>query len=397
MATTFSRSMRSLETDRGRGVLWMLLVGATLAAAWTAWLFLARVGLYESSDTARLEVEQASHAVQVPCAGTVTRDHLIIGQQIAAGDVLLELDATSFALELEETKAQAAGLAAQLEGLSAEIAAREEALRESQAAAVPALQEAHALYEEAQAAQRYADERARHVTELIAQGNASENEYRLAAAEAAQRAAATEAALAAEGRLEKDLRTREVERRAEIDSLAREQQRIRGALAAETAGVERLTYEIGLRRVRAPVAGTLAEAATLHPGSYVAAGERIAAVVPAGATRVVAQFAPGRAAGRVAPGQTARVRLEGFPWSRHGSLAAHVTHVAREVRNGRLQVELALADQSTSIPLQHGLPGVVEVEVERLSPAALVLRSVGTRLASRPAGASPDIEPGGRP
>jgi hypothetical protein len=30
--------------------------------------------------------------------------------------------------------------------------------------------------------------------------------------------------------------------------------------------------------------------------------------------------------------------------------------------------------------LQHGLPGTVEVEVERISPATLVLREVGTHL-----------------
>jgi membrane fusion protein (multidrug efflux system) len=35
------------------------------------------------------------------------------------------------------------------------------------------------------------------------------------------------------------------------------------------------------------------------------------------------------------------------------------------------------------IPLQHGLPGKLEVEVERISPAALVLRSVGKLLAQR--------------
>ena len=34
----------------------------------------------------------------------------------------------------------------------------------------------------------------------------------------------------------------------------------------------------------------------------------------------------------------------------------------------------------TWIPLQHGLTGTIEVEVERVSPAALLLRSLGKRL-----------------
>jgi membrane fusion protein (multidrug efflux system) len=32
------------------------------------------------------------------------------------------------------------------------------------------------------------------------------------------------------------------------------------------------------------------------------------------------------------------------------------------------------------VPLQHGLPGSVEVEVERASPAALTLRTAGQLL-----------------
>ena len=41
-----------------------------------------------------------------------------------------------------------------------------------------------------------------------------------------------------------------------------------------------------------------------------------------------------------------------------------------------------------AIPLQHGLPGTVEVEVDRVSPAALVLRHAG-RMLSTPHSAFP--------
>jgi membrane fusion protein (multidrug efflux system) len=37
------------------------------------------------------------------------------------------------------------------------------------------------------------------------------------------------------------------------------------------------------------------------------------------------------------------------------------------------------------VPMQHGLPGTIEVEVERISPAALVLRAVGRRMDQRSA------------
>jgi membrane fusion protein (multidrug efflux system) len=116
----------------------------------------------------------------------------------------------------------------------------------------------------------------------------------------------------------------------------------------------------------------------------VSQGERVGAVVPSGQLRVVAQFPPAAALGRVRKGQSARVRLEGFPWLQYGSLSARVDTVAQEPRDGLVRVELEVLPQKDDrIPLQHGLPGVVEVDVERISPATLMLRAAG-QLAARP-------------
>jgi membrane fusion protein (multidrug efflux system) len=55
-----------------------------------------------------------------------------------------------------------------------------------------------------------------------------------------------------------------------------------------------------------------------------------------------------------------------------------VSSVAGELHDGQIRVELALdQDQSSALPFQHGLPAEVNVEVERVSPAVLVLRSIG--------------------
>ena len=106
-------------------------------------------------------------------------------------------------------------------------------------------------------------------------------------------------------------------------------------------------------------------------------------MVPSGALHIVAGFVPAEAFGRVQPGQPARLRLQGFPPAQYGSVHAVVSSVASEVRDGRVRVELALAQVNTSVPMQHGLPGTVEVEVEQISPAALVLRAAGRRLDQR--------------
>ena len=68
MAATFSRTVQSLSTDRGRGVLWGISVAAVVLGAWACWFLLARIGVYVASDFARLEIEQAAHPVEAPVA-----------------------------------------------------------------------------------------------------------------------------------------------------------------------------------------------------------------------------------------------------------------------------------------------------------------------------------------
>jgi membrane fusion protein (multidrug efflux system) len=49
-----------------------------------------------------------------------------------------------------------------------------------------------------------------------------------------------------------------------------------------------------------------------------------------------------------------------------------------------VRVELAIDPHNhTTIPIQHGLPGSVEVQVEQVSPATLALRAAG-RLVTSP-------------
>ena len=125
----------------------------------------------------------------------------------------------------------------------------------------------------------------------------------------------------------------------------------------------------------------MGEIAELREGGYLSEGQKVGAIIPAGAIKLVAQFAPLTAAGRIRPGQPARMRLAGFPWAQYGSVAATVTGVANEPRDGLLRVELSVRPESVPrVPLQHGLSGTVEVRVDRLSPATLVLRAAGKLL-----------------
>ena len=59
-------------------------------------------------------------------------------------------------------------------------------------------------------------------------------------------------------------------------------------------------------------------------------------------------------------------------------MPAIVSRVGSEPKDGQVRVELILQPTpGTRIPLQHGLPASAEVEVERVSPAGLVLDAAG--------------------
>ena len=103
-------------------------------------------------------------------------------------------------------------------------------------------------------------------------------------------------------------------------------------------------------------------------------------------------YFPVSGVGRIRQGQRARLRLDGFPWTQYGTLQATVADAASEPSGGRVRVELVLQpDPQSAIPLEHGITGSAEVEAERLSPFALVLRAAGKLLAPR------RLEPSGAP
>jgi membrane fusion protein (multidrug efflux system) len=241
---------------------------------------------------------------------------------------------------------------------------------------------------DARAALDLAVEEASRVAQLRADGLIPDVDDVRARAEVQRRRAADDAAAATLARIAHDQKTRESDRLVRIQRLRGMLSRLEGEARNTGAAVSRLEYEVERRVLRAPIDGRIAEAADLRAGAVIEEGDRLAAIVPDGALRVVAQFLPAAAIGRVRAGQPGRVRLSGFPWAQYGSLGAVVTRVADEVRDGLVRVELSVTALPASLPISHALPGSVEIEVERVRPAALVLRTLGGYL-TRPVGSEP--------
>ena len=391
MSSPFGRSVRAIESERTRG--WVpVAVAAALLAMWAAWFLFSRIPLYETSASARIESTAATHPIDARMAGRVVRVNLAVGAPVRAGEILVELEADAERLALDQARARVAALDPEVSSVRREIAAEERGIEDERRSTAGARDEQRAVLRETRAALGLAEDEARRVAPLRARGLVSEQDDARARYEVERRRAASEAAESALTRIDQEQKTRESDRLVRIQRLRGSLARLEGESATSAAAVKRFEFEVERRVLRAPVAGRIAEAVDLKTGAAVREGERLAAIVPDGPLRVVAQFAPAAAFGRVFSGQPGTVRLEGFPWAEYGSLRARVTRVANEMRDGLVRVELDVTSLPAALPISHALPGTVEIEVERVRPAWLVLRMIGGAL-TRPVEASPP--PGG--
>jgi len=380
MPVPFVRSLRSLQADDTRSVSRLVLAGAVLVL-WAGWLLLARVTVWEASHQARLESVHQVHKVEAEVSGLVVASHLQVGKVVERGDVLVELDAAEHRLLLEEERAVLTSSVQQLEALRAQVEDLATSMETMRQAGRAAGLEADLLREAAEAVAGFAQTQSRRAEELRQTGSITDVEVERAVAEAQERLAGAEAAKQAADRESLERQSDLAERAAQLERLRREILGLSGEVSAAEVRLTRIREAMERRRIRAPVAGRLGTVVSLRPGAYVEGGEVLCAVVPPGPVQVVAAFAAEDALGRVAPGQDSRLRVDGFPWTQFGTIAARVEAVGTEAQDGMVRVELELVEaEDSAIPVQHGLTGRVEVAVERVSPAALVLRSAGIAL-----------------
>lgn len=385
MASPFSRTTRALAVDSPRLAMAGLAAAVVALAAWLVWFLFGSVTIYEVSRQARLESGSAAREVSALQAGRLVATHLDIGRPVRAGDLLAEFDAGPEALRAREEEARLAAFPDKIAALRRQIEATQAAADDDQRAAQASVQSAKARQREASAAADFARDNDRRMKAESAAGGVAEVEALRAASDARKAAAAADALAGEARRIDLDARTRGRQAAAQVADLQRTLLSLEADAAASRENLARLNLDIEAHRVRAPIDGVVGEVMAAHPGAYVAAGQKLATIVPAGGLVVIAQLNPATALGRVRPGQLARVRLDGFPWTQYGVLDARVARVGSEVREGGLRVELTpLPDRRLAPVLRHGLTGRAEIRVDRVSPAVLLLRSAGQLAADAP-------------
>jgi membrane fusion protein, adhesin transport system len=375
----FARFARA--QDASSRMAFVAVLGGIVLVAWSMWFFLARVALYEVSRTARLEV--ASHDVDSPVSARLLRSTLVLDRTVQAGEVLVELDAESFRLERAAQESRLRKLGPRIEALRQQLASYQQAMHGEKLVKKAQQKEAGAHRRALDVDANQKDSERKRLQSIAGQGLVAAQESDRAIAEALQKRAEAEAAHAQAGRLGNESAVKISERMALIAGVEVDIAQLEGERADAENQVRILNQKIDLHVIRAPVAGSIGHMLNLRSGAMVAERTRLCTIVPMGGLRAVAFFDATTAAGRVQAGQPARLRMFGFPWTKYGMLQAQVDRVGNEPKDGLIRVELVLQPgQRTRIPLEHGLSASAEVEVERISPFALMLDAAGRFLMS---------------
>jgi membrane fusion protein (multidrug efflux system) len=355
-----------------------LVIALALLTAWLIWIFRAPIVRYEVSDSARLEVTGSPYIVQSEITGELVSSHLVLGRKVQTGDILVDFESRDQQLNLSVERTHRAELEPQIAALRAQMDEESLGRGDEQKVLTFSMGNAEAQYRQAEAQATLAAEEAARANRLRSDGLISEADARRANADAQSKKAAAESSRAAVLRVRPELQVRDRDRTVRVQQILVDVTKLQAEVADSSANIRKLEYELEKRRIRAPVSGTLTECLTLRPGAHITEGQQLGIIVPDSGLHVVAEFTPSAALGKIHPGQNATVKLNGFPWAQFGVLTARVSRVAGDIRNGNVRVELAVnRPQHSRLPLQHGLPGSVEVEVEHVTPALLLLRAAG--------------------
>lgn len=381
MPVSFSRTTRALANDNSRYAILTWLLAGLLLGIWLAWFFWATVSVTETSSTARIEVSQSAHPIVPLVAGKVIATRLSLGQHVNTNDVLLELDTRTEQLRLQEQTAQLHALPSQINALQKQIAALVAAQDDAQSASAAQTQSNAAHLQEATTATAFAQDLARRLSQIQDTDAIPLLDILRAKADLQKLANAKDALAKDVLRQQWDAKMRQHQALADIESLRREAAKLQGEFTSTQISITRLQQDIEKHRILSPASGQIGSMNPLQIGSYVNIGEKLGTVVPQRELKIIAYFPPAAVLGKIRPGQRARMRLDGFPWAQFGTLPATVSGVGAEIKDGQVQVELSpQLPKASPIVMQHGLPGTVEINIERLSPALMVLRASGQLL-----------------
>ncbi|HET7501911.1 MAG TPA: HlyD family efflux transporter periplasmic adaptor subunit [Kofleriaceae bacterium] len=378
--------------ESGTRVL-LVVLGALGIGGLVVWAIAARVPVMKVSSQGRIEPHNAVYRLEPPAAGRVVRSMLNLDEEVKQGDLLIEFDTRTERLELEQSKATLEATENELSVIHDQLTNKKDELAASGQVDEVAVREAEEKEGEIAPRHRLAEQRAQ-LAQQSPTGSISELEKLERLTEVDSLKYASRAQGLAVVRLRREQAVRRQTLTAQLLGLRREELRAEGQLRELKVAIDRLAYQIENKHYRAPASGRLVDVVELGAGAFIADGQRVGTVLATDAeVRVRARF-PKEMVGIIQPGQTAQLKLDGYPWTLYGTVPATVTRVGTEpgiaatpeAIPGTVRVELDLRPPADPrIQLRHGLTATVEVEVDRVSPVALLMRAIGEWHVAEPA------------
>lgn len=353
-------------------------VGILLMVIWAVWFFTADITIYGVSDRATLKQDHNALHVSTARSGKVIAINAKLGDKLEPGDVIIELDTAAASLNLAGDTRVKESLSAQRESLDRERALLDKGFKQDKSALAEQLELLRQRYQLKLSNQQIqADVTARY-ERLLEMQQSSQLDY-LSAKRTYQQMAEAALEVKAEIRtIEGRLEQLASEYQMAVTELDQHKSNIQRQQAETDTRVQQHSLALDEQQLRAPIAGTLASLADIHEGEMLAAGQQLGTIQAEGSIGVQALFPPARALGHIRPGQRARVKLDGFAWSRYGQIDARVERVASAVQDEQILVQLSLdGEMPAGLPLLHDLPASVEITTGSKTPFELLLQRAG--------------------
>ena len=387
----------------GRAVAWTVMVTFAAAVVWASLSTMDIVAVARG----KLVPDGHSKVVQPLESGIIRAIHVRDGQAVQKGDVLLELDPTTsdadekrLSSEHEFADLEATRLRAVIAGrprLEASngadrrlIALQEQRLAGQLAEYQGRLESARLVIDQRRAAVRgtraniarldavlpMLTERATAYRKLFEQEYVAKMQYwemeqqRIdKAQELVMQQHRLEGDVAALAEAEKQFHLVELEfKRSRLTELADAETRA-AALSQEVVKAARRT---SIQRLRAPIEGIVQQLSVHTVGGVLTPAQQVLVLVPMHHRVEVEAWIENKDIGFVAPGQAAEVKIDSFPFTRHGTIDGEVTTVSRDavpLEHGALVYSARIRLQRTTLPVDDQLvslsPGMaVAVEIK---------------------------------
>lgn len=386
-------------------------IALTLAAAFAGAVLWAALAEIDVVAVARGQVQPVGgvQAVEPLERGVVRRLRVANGDEVQAGQLLIELDPTEAEVDVEQLERErrthaldAARLEAMLAGLEGRPAGlgpppgtdpQEAALQAARLRSDLAAHQARVAEIEAEIERRIAErdaaaaeigkgreilpliaEREEALRALMAQGNTPrpvwlevktaliQTRHEIAVNEA--RLAEAEAAIAA-ARRQQDRLAADAERDA-VALLAE----ARDAVAARTVALRKARRRDAYARLTAPVAGWVQQLEKTAPGRVVSPAEPLLVIVPADAPLQVEARIPNADIGFVAIGDPVEIKVDAFPFTRFGTLRGRLVDLSGStvedeelglVYEATVEIEDPSEEAERRIRLSPGMLASVEI------------------------------------